>query len=89
MPLKKKHEITATTIIIHGADCFIEDRCEQSGRDYASLFNLQVAAKLLQGVYDGEIWSSRYLTRNRLAKPENAAAAIDQTSTSAAANPVS
>ena len=55
LTLKKKHEITASTIIIHGADCFIEDRWGQSARDYASLSNLQVAAKLLQGVYDGDV----------------------------------
>ena len=55
LALKKKHEITATTIIKNGADCFIEDRLGQSARDYASLSNLQVAAKLLQGVYDGDV----------------------------------
>ena len=69
LALKKKHEITATTIIKNGADCFIEDRLGQSARDYASLSNLQVAAQLLQGVYDGDVWSSRYLTRYRLAEP--------------------
>ena len=45
LALKKKHEITAATIIIHGADCFIEDRWGKSAKDYASLPNLQVAAK--------------------------------------------
>ena len=87
LALKKKHEITAATIIIHGADCFIEDRWGKSAKDYASLPNLQVAAKLLQDVWNGDIWSSRYLTRCHLAETEAAAAAaVNDNSVSATAN---
>jgi len=83
LALKKKHEIAATTIIIHGADCFIEDRWGKTAKDYASFSNLQVAEKLLQDVWSGDIWSSRYLTRCGLTETEAAAASTSENSVSA------
>jgi len=71
LALKKRHEEAASALIVHGADCFLEDGWGRTAKDYALLSSLQVASKLLQGVQDGDVWNDRRLIRYRLS-PERA-----------------